>query len=110
LCAPQKNKDGYDGAVRMLKIALWGLFILAQQAGFTMVSRARNSTNLWYSGTSAAISNGLYYVQSFFLVKSYEGSTSMMIFGFVYYIVMNVIGGVLSHKYVMKFEAKRGLR
>ena len=41
--------------------ALWAVLLLAQNASFTWVSRARNSGSDWYHAIAAVFSNGIWF-------------------------------------------------
>lgn len=45
----------------------WGAALIAQNAAFTWVSRARNSGSLGYHAFAACFSNGIWIVSMFFI-------------------------------------------
>lgn len=49
---------------------LWGLLLLAQNASFTLVSRARNSDSIWYHTWASVLSNGVWFVSQLFLLDN----------------------------------------
>src|SRR5438046_3877791 len=48
----------------------WGLLLLAQNASFTLVSRARNSSSIWYHTWASMLSNGVWFVAQLFLLDN----------------------------------------
>jgi hypothetical protein len=48
------------------QILFWSLLLIAQNASFTWVSRARNSGSDWYHATAAVFSNGVWFVAFYF--------------------------------------------
>lgn len=50
--------------------ALWFLLLVAQNASFTLVSRARNSSSISYHAWASVLSNGVWFVSQFILFDS----------------------------------------
>ena len=50
---------------------VWAVLLIAQNASFTAVSRARNSNSLWYNGVASTISNGVWLVNQFIAVNKF---------------------------------------
>jgi hypothetical protein len=50
---------------------LWFLLLVAQNASFTLVSRARNSKSLGYHAWAAVLSNGIWFASQFILVDTF---------------------------------------
>lgn len=101
-------------------LILWGLILLAQNASFTMVSRARNSGSDWYHAWAAVASNGVWFVAFYFtfgyldLLHTLNPLSSLRDLGVALavtaaYIVPTVTGSVLMGKFLRKF-LERGKR
>lgn len=52
----------------MTKWIVWAILLLAQNASFTLVSRARNSGSLAYHAVMALFSNGVWFASQLILV------------------------------------------
>lgn len=85
----------------MTDLMLFGLLVVAQNASFTLVSRARNSSSLAYHTAAAVLSNGVWLLVFRQMVMKIE-STPMM----VVYLFASVLGSVLMHALSMKFIEK----
>ena len=71
--------------------------VVLQNASFTLVSRARNSSSLMYHTIASVLSNGVWLLVNF-------DSLDMMLT----YLVGSVVGSVLMHYVSMKyFENKK---
>lgn len=83
--------------------AIVGLFFLtiAQNASFTLVSRARNSKSLLYHGLAAIGSNGIWLLVFRNLSMNLDNAAMM-----VTYVIAAVIGSLLMHWFAMKFLEK----
>lgn len=96
---------------------VWAIFLLFQNASFTMVSRARNSGSDLYHGIAAVFSNGIWFITFAFtfeiLDRIWEGVRSgswWFAIGIgLLYITMTVTGSVLSAKFLRRF-VERGKR
>lgn len=53
-----------------MKWILWALLLLAQNASFTLVSRARNSKSLRYHAAMSTLSNGVWFASQYILLGS----------------------------------------
>ena len=80
---------------------LWGLLILAQNASFTTVSRARNSGSYSYHAIAAVFSNGVWFLQMFFVVDVFaqvkEVGPTVLIPALMFYITLTVSSSVATH-------------
>lgn len=81
-------------------LIMLGLTIL-QNASFTLVSRARNSSSLLYHGLAAIGSNGLWLLVIRHVVLHLDNLVLM-----VTYVVGTVTGSVLMHHIAMKYIEK----
>lgn len=53
-----------------MKWLLWGILLIAQNASFTLVSRARNSKSLGYHAWAGVLSNGIWFLSNMILVDN----------------------------------------
>jgi hypothetical protein len=94
----------------MVEWIVWAAMLVAQNAAFTWVSRARNSGSIGYHATASVFSNGVYIVSMFFVVdKLHSAGTAgpAQIAGVaVFYTVFTVTGSVLMHWVSMRFLEK----
>lgn len=92
---------------------IWGALLLAQNASFTWVSRARNSSSILYHGIASIFSNGIFFVNLMVNVNmiSSLGSADIWhkaaIVGF--YTLFTVVGSVSMHHFLMK-KVEKGKR
>lgn len=87
----------------------WGLALIAQNAAFTWVSRARNSGSLAYHGFAAIFSNGIWIISMFFIVDQLaraKGDVKLMIVTGLFYTACTVCGSVLMHYVSMRWLEK----
>lgn len=82
-------------------LILFGLVIL-QNASFTLVSRARNSTSLLYHGVASVLSNGIWLLVIRQVVMNLDNVSLM-----VTYVIAAVIGSIGMHYIAMKFFEKK---
>lgn len=84
-------------------LMLWSAVLIAQNASFTIVSRARNSGSDWYHGIAAIFSNGIWFLSQTFIILSvtevvrhldWRGWIGLL----VIYVVSTVTGSVLAGK------------
>lgn len=86
----------------MLTWVLWALLLMAQNAAFTWVSRARNSGSVGYHAVASVASNGVWIVSQVILVGSLLDviRTSDWFLGIIvalFYTTCTVAGAVLMH-------------
>jgi hypothetical protein len=91
---------------------IWGVMLLLQNASFTLVSRARNSSSILYHAGAAVLSNGVYFANLFvgvdLISKSiHSGSMGFKIAIVGFYTVFTVIGSVSMHHFLMKTVEKK---
>lgn len=77
------------------------LMVVAQNASFTLVSRARNSASLLYHGGAAVLSNGVWLLVFRRMVVSIDDVSMMLT-----YLVASVTGSVAMHYVSMKWIEK----
>jgi len=90
----------------------WSLLLAVQQFSFVVVSRARNSDNLWYGGIASVFSNGIWFMQSLLLTdgmikvlrdSDWTTATKMGIL----YVTVNAVFAVIAQKVCMKWFEKK---
>ena len=86
---------------------VWGILILVQNAAFVANSRARNSASLSYHAVTNLCSNGIWILSQFFLIDKVgralnSGDLSMGLGITGMYIILNLIGGLVSHHLLLK--------
>ena len=85
---------------------VWGVLLLLQNASFTWVSRARNSSSISYHAIAAIFSNGVWIVNQFVLVNKFidvkrSGNVPLLISTCAFYTVLTVVGSVSMHSFLM---------
>ena len=93
-----------------MKYLAWAMLLILQNASFTWVSRARNSSNYLYHAIAAIFSNGIWFASQIFIidiaVKNISNPKELALIG-VLYIVSTVSGSVFMHWVCMhKLEKK----
>lgn len=93
---------------------LWAALLLLQNASFTWVSRARNSSSLGYHAIASVFSNGVFIVNQFVIINKFvevKKSGDMVAFSavVVFYIVFTTTASVGMHHLLMKYF-ERGAR
>lgn len=89
-----------------MSIALWFLLLIAQNAAFTWVSRARNSGSLGYHAIASVFSNGIFFASNLFMISlvTMQGRTVEEYLGLgLVYIAGTVTGSVLMHYVAMRW-------
>lgn len=82
-------------------LVMLGLTIL-QNASFTLVSRARNSSSLLYHGVASVLSNGIWLLVIRHVVNNFDNPVMMAT-----YLVGSVTGSLLMHHIAMKYFEKK---
>lgn len=91
---------------------LWAALLIAQNASFTLVSRARNSTSLGYHAWASAASNLLWFVSQYILIENVldlmrSGTAAQKVGVGVFYVLCTMIGSIGMHAFAMqKIERK----
>lgn len=78
------------------------LLVILQNASFTLVSRARNSSSIVFHGLSSVLSNGIWLLVIRKLTQSFDNTELM-----VAYLVGSVIGSLGMHYISMHHIEKR---
>jgi hypothetical protein len=81
-------------------LKMLGLTIL-QNASFTLVSRARNSSSLMYHTLASVLSNGIWLLVIRHVVTNFDNWILM-----VTYVIGAVIGSISMHYVAMKYFEK----
>lgn len=86
----------------------WALLLVAQNAAFTMVSRARNSGSDWYHAFAAVFSNGIWFAAIFFTIDfvTMVETTGAAIGIGVLYVVCTVFGSVAMGRFLRTYIEK----
>jgi hypothetical protein len=87
----------------------WFLLLIAQNAAFTWVSRARNSGSVGYHATASVFSNGIFFATNLILIGlvTTAGLTVVGLLGLgALYVAATVTGSVLMHVVSMKWLEK----
>lgn len=82
-------------------IKIIGLTIL-QNASFTLVSRARNSTSILYNAIASVLSNGIWLLVLKNVITNFDKPSLM-----IAYVAGSVIGSTWMHYIVMKYFEKK---
>jgi hypothetical protein len=85
-------------------LIMFGLTVL-QNASFTLVSRARNSSSILYHGSAAVLSNGIWLLVIRQVVMNMNSTTLMLT-----YLCGSVTGSVFMHWIAMRFIEKGKLK
>lgn len=76
--------------------------VLLQNASFTLVSRARNSSSVLYHGGAAVLSNGIWLLVIRQVVLNLDSPTMMLT-----YLVASVLGSIGMHAVAMRYLEKK---
>lgn len=96
----------------------WAVVLLIQNMSFTAVSRARNSGSLLYHGIASFFSNGVWFVQMFWVFSimdvvketwQQEGGLAFGAFAALFYTLFTMIGSLTTHWFLRR-HVERGNR
>lgn len=92
----------------------WAVLLLAQNAAFTWVSRARNSGSTRYHAVAAVFSNGVWFAGQFIIFDQFtqareSGDMRYVAFLFAFYTLFTVLGSVGAH-HVLQTRVETGAR
>lgn len=88
---------------------IWSLLLILQNASFTLVSRARNSSSIGYHAAAAVLSNGIWFASQFFVVNllvTYKSQPLVLACAGLLYVTLTTSSSVSMHKFLLKFEKK----
>jgi flagellar biosynthesis component FlhA len=95
-----------------MSLLSWFLLLIVQNAAFTWVSRARNSSSIAYHAVASIFSNGIFFVSQFMLIGLAThpgmGAREVLTLG-VTYIAGTVTGSLLMHWVALRY-LERGKR
>lgn len=91
----------------MISWMVWGVILILQNATFVAVSRARNSDRLGYHAITNVGANGVFIISQFFALEKISTALTSKDWWlasgiFVFYVIMNLIGGLVTHHQLMK--------
>ena len=91
---------------------LWAGMLLLQNASFTWVSRARNSSSVGYHALASVFSNGVWLLSQFVLFNQFVEAKNrggwFLVAVTVFYVVFTVLGSVGAHAFLMKHVERGG--
>lgn len=92
----------------------WALILLAQNASFTWVSRARNSGSIGYHAIAAVGSNGIWFASQVIVIDQIQQALHShdmprIVFTAAFYTLFTVVGSVSMHKFLMS-KVEKGAR
>lgn len=88
---------------------LWGAILFAQNASFTLVSRARNSGSIGYHAIASVASNGVWILSMYFVVDmlhAAKGDPKKMLQVGLFYTACTVAGATFMHWFSMRHLEK----
>ena len=95
---------------------IWAIVLIAQNASFTLVSRARNSGSLGFHTIASVLSNGIWFASFFIVLDKLEDAKKaagtdwgLVIWTGLFYTAFTVIGSVIMH-YVSARWLEKGKR
>ncbi|WP_276200351.1 hypothetical protein [Chelatococcus sp. XZ-Ab1] len=92
----------------MTSWVIWAALLMAQNAAFTWVSRARNSGSIPYHAVAAVFSNGVWILSMFIVVDKLREAEGIAQIAAVatFYTVFTVAGSVAMHWFSMSYLEK----
>lgn len=96
-------------------IAAWAALLVVQNASFTIVSRARNSSSDWYHAIASVFSNGIWFLSQTFLFVGLMEIVRTASWGqwgvlLAVYVVSTVIGSVSAGRIARNYLEKGNRR
>jgi hypothetical protein len=93
---------------------IWAAMLLVQNASFTWVSRARNSSSVAYHGVASIFSNGIWFISLMFAVDKIKDARAshsawLLVATAVFYTIFTVIGSISAHHFLMT-KVEKGKR
>jgi hypothetical protein len=87
---------------------IWAILLIAQNASFTLVSRARNSGSLEFNAIASVLSNGIWFASQFILIDSIvklvrEHHIRKAVVLGVFYVACTVFGSVTMQWISMQY-------
>ncbi len=102
--------EWFNGAT----FASWAVILLAQNAAFTWVSRARNSGSIGYHGVASIFSNGVWFASQVIVIDQIRQALIShdilrIVLTGAFYTLCTVIGSVSMHAFLMA-KVEKGKR
>lgn len=96
----------------MTRWILWAILLFAQNASFTLVSRARNSQSLSYHAAMSTLSNGIWFASQFILVENFlavmrEADLLLGVEIGLFYVTWTMIGSLCAHALALRLERRK---
>ncbi len=90
----------------------WALVLLAQNFSFVLVSRARNSTNIWYHAGCSLLSNGVWFIQNLILMGNIfevfrNGNWAQAVGIGLFYTFFTMSGAIAAHYFALRHLERR---
>lgn len=86
----------------MLEFIKMFALVVLQNASFTLVSRARNSSSLTFHAIASVLSNGIWLLVIKNVVQNFDKPIMMLV-----YLIGSVIGSLVMHYISMKYFEKK---
>jgi len=86
----------------MIEILKMFALVVLQNASFTLVSRARNSSSLAFHAVASICSNGIWLLVIKNVVQNFDNPKMMLV-----YLIGSVIGSLAMHHISMKYFEKK---
>lgn len=93
----------------MIQYLTWGAILFAQNASFTLVSRARNSGSIGYHALASVASNGVWIASMYFVVDmlhAAKGDPWRMLSVGLFYTACAALGATFMHWFSMRHLEK----
>lgn len=95
----------------MWEWVIWAVILLAQNASFTLVSRARNSGSISFHAVASIGSNGIWFMSQIIVIDKISRALrshdwELMAFTLVFYTLFTVIGSISMHYISMRWIEK----
>lgn len=91
---------------------VWAIILLAQNFSFVLVSRARNSPNIWYHAVCSLLSNGVWFVQNLILMGNifevFKTGNWLQAVGIgLFYTTFTMTGAISAHFFALQYVEKK---
>lgn len=99
------------GIILMYSWIIWAILLIVQNASFTLVSRARNSSSILYHATASLFSNGIWFLSQFIVIDKVVGliknpNTGLAILTALFYVIFTMVGSITMHYISMQYLEK----
>lgn len=91
---------------------IWAFVLILQNFSFVLVSRARNSNNIWYHAVCSLASNGVWFLQNILLLGNVldvfrTGAWWQMVWIGIFYTTFTMLGAISAHYFALRWVEKR---